>query len=109
MAIGENQPVASENTENHPPTRKSKKASHTIMGLEQAPGVEYLIANCIGCHSPRLIASHHLSRKCWEETMATMNQKHGLWQLSPEKKNKILDYLAKNQGPLSDQEFKETP
>lgn len=89
--------------------KQSKPPAQTIMGLKQAPGVEYLIANCIGCHSPRLIASHHLSRKRWEETMVTMNQKHGLWRLSPEMKKKILDYLAENQGPLGDQEFKETP
>ena len=89
--------------------KKSKASQQTIMGLKQAPGVEYVIANCIGCHSPRLIASHHLSRKRWEETMVAMNKQHGLWKLSPEMKGKILDYLADNQGPLGDEEFKETP
>ena len=38
-----------------------------------------------------------------------MNKQHGLWKLSPDMKGKILDYLAANQGPLGDQEFKETP
>ena len=94
---------------NNEAAQKSKKPAQTIMGLKQALGVEYLIANCIGCHSPRLIASHHLSRKRWDETMVAMNKKHGLWKLSPEMKGKILDYLAENQGPLGDQEFKEPP
>ncbi len=89
--------------------KKSKAPVQTFMGLKQTPGFEYVLANCIGCHSPRLIAQHHLSRKRWEETLVTMNKKHGLWKLSPDMKKKILDYLAENQGPLGDQEFKETP
>jgi len=89
--------------------RSAKAPVATIMGLKQAPGVEFVIANCIGCHSPRLIAQHHLSRERWESTLITMNKKHGLWKLSPDMKKKILDYLAANQGPLGDQEFKETP
>ena len=89
--------------------KNAKEPVQTFMGLKQNPGFEYVLANCIGCHSPRLIAQHHLSRKRWEETLVTMNKKHGLWKLSPDMKAKILDYLAENQGPLGDQEFKETP
>jgi len=106
------QPAAAPKTfeqANKEAANKSKAAVQTFMGLKQTPGFEYVLANCIGCHSPRLIAQHHLSRKRWEETLVTMNKKHGLWKLSPDMKKRILDYLAENQGPLGDQEFKETP
>jgi len=102
-------PAKSFQQANKEAAKKLKAPQQMIMGLKQAPGVEYVVANCIGCHSPRLIASHHLSRKRWEETMAAMSKQHGLWKLSPDMKKKILDYLAENQGPLGDQEFKETP
>ncbi len=94
---------------NQEAAKKAKAPVQTIMGLKQAPGVEFVLASCIGCHSPRLIAQHHLSRKRWEETMVTMNKQHGLWQLPDVMKKKILDYLAEAQGPLGDEEFKETP
>ena len=80
----------------------------SIMGLKPGPARGLVMANCIGCHSPKLITQHHLSRERWAETMEGM-RKHGFWELPEPIKKMILDYLAETQGPLGDKEFKETP
>jgi len=83
-------------------------SEQTILGLKPGKGRDLVLANCIGCHSTRLIVSHRLNRKRWEETITTMKQ-HGLWTLPPQWKDQILNYLETNQGPLQDGDQKITP
>ena len=89
--------------------RKDQPATgQALFGLAPGKGRDLLIANCIGCHSPMLIAAHRLDRPRWEETLTTM-KKHGLWTLPPQYKNQILEYLVTHQGPLEQHEARETP
>jgi len=68
---------------------------------ELAPGEgrDLVIDNCTACHSTRIIMQNHMSRKRWDETITWMQKKQGLWMLQKEVRGKILDYLAKAQGP----------
>jgi mono/diheme cytochrome c family protein len=89
--------------------RKEQPATgQALFGLAPGKGRDLLIANCIGCHSPMLIAAHRLDRPRWEETLTTM-KKHGLWKLPPQFKDHILEYLVTHQGPLEQHKARETP
>jgi len=54
-------------------------------------------AACYTCHSADLIAQQRLTRKQWTATVEKMTR----WgaAVPPEKKDAIVDYLAKNFGP----------
>ena len=89
--------------------RKERPAAGPVLfGLKPGEGRALVISNCIGCHSPMLIAAHRLDRRRWEETLTTM-KKHGLWTLPANYKNQILEYLVAHQGPLAEHEAKDTP
>jgi len=80
-----------------------------LFGLAEGKGREMVIGNCIGCHSPRLIAAQRMDRANWDLTLTSMTKKHGLWTIPPAVKEQILDYLSTHQGPLPESELKDTP
>jgi hypothetical protein len=88
--------------------KEQPAAGQALFGLAPGKGRELLIANCIGCHSPMLIAVHRLDQLPGEETLTTM-KKHGLWKLPPQHKEQILEYLVTHQDPLEQHEARETP
>ena len=67
--------------------------------LKAGPGREMVLANCLPCHSTAVIASAHLSRERWDQTITRMQQQNGLWPLAPEMRKQIVDYLAATQPP----------
>ena len=83
-------------------------SNQTIFGLAPGKGRDLVIANCLRCHSPMLIAAHRLDRPRWEATLTTM-KKHGLMKLSQQHKDELLEYLVTHQGPLEQHEARETP
>ena len=68
--------------------------------LKPGPGRELVLGNCLPCHSTAVIASAHLSRERWDQTITRMQQQNGLiWPLAGETRRQILDYLAATQPP----------
>ncbi|MFQ5672454.1 MAG: hypothetical protein ACE5G9_05115 [Nitrospinales bacterium] len=67
--------------------------------LAPGDGRDLVIDNCTVCHSARIILQNHMTRQRWDETITWMQKKQGLWVLQKEVREKILDYLAKTQGP----------
>ncbi|CAI2717119.1 hypothetical protein [Nitrospina watsonii] len=68
-------------------------------GLPQGQGRDAVIANCTACHNAALILQNRMSRSAWDALITWMQEEQGLWELEPEVRNSILDYLAKHQGP----------
>jgi hypothetical protein len=68
-------------------------------GLQPGEGRDLVLDTCTGCHSTAIILQNRMSRKRWDETLTWMQEKQGLQKLNQETRNRILDYLAKTQGP----------
>jgi len=62
--------------------------------LIEAPGWKIVDANCTVCHSARLIVQQRADRRGWLRIIRWMQDTQGLWLLTPETENTILDYLA---------------
>ena len=88
---------------------KTTIETNLLFGLTEGKGREFVIGNCIGCHSPRLIAAQRMNRTEWDKTLTTMTKKHGLWTIPDSVKSQILDYLSTHQAPLPESELKDTP
>lgn len=67
-------------------------------GLVIGPGFNLVKANCLGCHSSKLITQNRASRTTWKETILWMQQTQNLWDLG-ENEPKILDYLSEHYAP----------
>ncbi len=70
-----------------------------FQALQPGPGRELVLANCLPCHSTAVIASSHLSRERWDQTITRMQKQNGLWPLTPDTRKQIVDYLAATQPP----------
>ena len=77
-------------------------------GLVQAPGWELVQSQCSACHSIQLVTNHRLSREKWLKTIRWMQEQQNLWPLG-DLETPILDYLAKNYGPVKDQPMRRRP
>ena len=71
-------------------------------GLIIADGWEQVRANCIACHSPRLITQQRGSAAQWLSMIRWMQDKQNLWQFTPEVEAAIVNYLATNYPPQDD-------
>ena len=61
-------------------------------------GLEIVRANCLGCHSAKLITQNRATREGWLEIIRWMQARHNLWELG-KKEEIILQYLSKNYAP----------
>lgn len=73
---------------------------HLATGLIHAEGFELVQANCLGCHSSKLITQNRNSREGWEQLIHWMQETQGLWDLG-EQELGILDYLSTQYGPTA--------
>ncbi len=71
-------------------------------GMVVADGWKIVKANCIACHSARLVTQNNGSRARWESLIRWMQDTQGLWQFPPEMETTILDYLTEHYGPKTD-------
>ena len=55
-------------------------------------------ANCLACHSSKLILQSHLTRDGWRQKIRWMQRTQKLWDLA-DSEPVVLDYLAKYYGP----------
>ncbi|MEL6254322.1 MAG: cytochrome C [Bacteroidota bacterium] len=87
-----------------------KKEEKTITGEEVVDGIDVMTgfvaegdyrivkANCLGCHSSKLILQNRATREGWEEMIRWMQETQKLHDLGP-MEGKILDYLASYYAP----------
>lgn len=71
-------------------------------GLIVADGWKIVKANCIACHSARLVTQNNGTRARWESLIRWMQDTQGLWQFPAETETTILDYLTEHYGPRTD-------
>ena len=71
-------------------------------GLKMTGDWELVRANCVGCHSARLITQQSGSESHWLGLIRWMQKKQNLWQFEPETEQKIISYLAENYPPQAD-------
>ena len=67
-------------------------------GLVPGPNRDLVIQNCTACHSGRTVAAAELTRSQWDSTIDRMQEEEGLWDLEPEVREGILDYLEEFYG-----------
>ena len=67
-------------------------------GLREGEGLLAVKANCLGCHSEKLITQNRFTREGWHEKIVWMQQTQGLWDLG-DYEPLILDYLAEHYAP----------
>ncbi|NND08250.1 MAG: cytochrome C [Saprospiraceae bacterium] len=67
-------------------------------GLVVADGIQLVKANCMNCHSPKLITQSRATKEGWEGMIRWMQAKHRLWDLG-EHEATILEYLATHYAP----------
>ncbi len=77
-------------------TYSSQVLSETF--LKEGEGRDLVLGTCTACHSESLVLKNHMTRDHWDETITWMQEKQGLWELSPDERKTILDYLATHQG-----------
>jgi hypothetical protein len=65
-------------------------------GLKMTGDWQLVRANCVGCHSARLITQQSGTESHWLGLIRWMQAKQNLWQFEPETEQKIISYLAEN-------------
>ena len=74
--------------------KNSKLPIDSVTSLVVAPGLEDVKENCTVCHTGRFIVVNGGDRKFWSYKVKLMQKAYGLWQLKPEAKERIINYLA---------------
>ena len=83
-------------------TQSQEAELDPMSGLKMTGDWEIVRANCIACHSPRLITQQRGSADQWLNMIRWMQKKQNLWQFDPEIENRIVTYLAENYPPQDD-------
>ena len=60
---------------------------------------ELVRANCIACHSPKLITQQRGSAAQWLAMIRWMQKKQNLWEFEPDVERRIVAWLAENYPP----------
>ncbi len=79
---------------------KVENGIHVATGFVKDEGMHLVIQNCVGCHSAKLVTQNRLSAEGWQSTIKWMQETQNLWNLGANEE-KIIEYLAKNYGPVS--------
>jgi len=77
----------------------SNQNAFSKSALPRNKGVGLVKANCISCHSEKIIIQNRMTRKNWDQTITWMQEKQNLWPLDPKVRKEILDYLTRNFSP----------
>ena len=67
-------------------------------GLLDGEGLRTVKANCLSCHSAKLITQNQFTREGWHAKIVWMQETQGLWDLG-DREPIILDYLAEHYAP----------
>ena len=68
-------------------------------GFPKTGDWELVRANCIACHSAKLITQQSGTAAQWLAMIRWMQKKQNLWQFDPATEEKIITYLADNYPP----------
>ena len=71
-------------------------------GFPKTGDWELVRANCIACHSTKLITQQRGSAEQWLSMIRWMQAKQYLWQFDPDVERRIVAWLAENYPPSED-------
>ena len=74
-----------------------------VTGLKIATDWELVRANCVACHSARLITQQRGSAQQWLTVIRWMQARQNLWQFEPDTEARIIAYLATQYPPEANQ------
>jgi hypothetical protein len=80
-------------------TEKIENGIHVRTGFVIGDGMQEVINNCTNCHSAKLVTQNRMSKEGWTATIRWMQKTQNLWDLG-ENEGPIVEYLAKNYGPI---------
>lgn len=66
--------------------------------LPPGEGAEETYYACIACHSLRTVTNGGYSRAVWDELLDWMVEVQGMYEMPPEEREIVLDYLATHIG-----------
>ena len=67
--------------------------------LPEGPGKELVEQTCTHCHSAQTLLQNRLDRPTWDRVITKMQKQNGLWELAPEARATLLDYLDAKLAP----------
>ena len=70
-----------------------------LSGLKMTGDWEIVRANCVACHSGKLITQQRGTAQQWLTMIRWMQAKQNLWPFDPATEEKIITYLAENYPP----------
>lgn len=85
-------------SENIADSTEVKNGIHLATGLKMDEHLGLIRANCLNCHSAKLITQNSATREGWAQMIDWMQATQGLWDLGVSEE-KILDYLATHYAP----------
>ena len=86
----------------------------SLAALAEEPGIdaftgfpmtgdwELVRANCIACHSPKLVTQQRGTAEQWLSMIRWMQEKQNLWEFEPDVERRIVAYLAEQFPPSAD-------
>ena len=81
------------------PVVAAEPAIDPVTGFKMTGDWEIVRANCVACHSAKLITQQRGSAQQWLTMIRWMQKKQNLWQFDPVTEEKIITYLADNYPP----------
>ena len=81
------------------PVATAEPAIDPMTGFKMTGDWEIVRANCVACHSAKLITQQRGSAQQWLTMIRWMQKKQNLWQFDPVTEEKIVTYLAENYPP----------
>ena len=81
------------------PVVATEPALDPVTGLKMTGDWEIVRANCVACHSGKLITQQRGTEQQWLTMIRWMQKKQNLWVFDPETEKKIIGYLAEHYPP----------
>lgn len=69
-------------------------AEYEFAPLPPGEGVDVVYYSCNACHSLRTVVNGGYSRAVWDELLTWMVEEQGMWEIPPEDRAIMLEYLA---------------
>lgn len=70
-----------------------------LTGFPKVGDWELVRANCIACHSAKLITQQRGTETQWRSIIRWMQDKQNLWEFEPQVEDRIVTWLAANYPP----------
>lgn len=64
--------------------------------LPEGEGREDTFYACVACHDMQVVTRQGMSRPMWEDTITLMIERHGMFDLDPEEREIIVNYLTEH-------------